>query len=140
MSRPKSEATIQRERDRGVRKERREQKRAEHEAKQEARLKKKLVHESVERNGVPKINPDDSHFGLREALMYSPVVLCGKCGGVVRESAVIGSLCERCHYSMEVNDEKENELKAQENRAVPGKEDGRVKGTTALAGQLSLLI
>ena len=50
------------------------------------------------------------------------------------------TMCDRCYYSMEVNDEKKDELKAEEDRAVPGNEDGRETGTTALAGQLSLLI
>ena len=129
--RHKSEATIQLERDRAIRKERTELKRQE----REVRLEKQRVHESVERNGVPKIRPEESHFGLREAMEHSPLMGCSGCHALVRE--LYGTLCERCHYSKEVNDENENELKARVNKAVPGKGDGG-SGTKALVGQMTL--
>ena len=102
MSRPKSPERIQRDLDKAIREERREQKQAEQKAKREVRLEKQRVHESVERNGVPKIRPEESHFGLREAVAYSPLVLCGGCGVIVRDSAIIGNLCPKCKYGKEV--------------------------------------
>jgi hypothetical protein len=139
MSRHKSEATIQLERDRAIRKERLERKRKEHEVKREARLKKRLTHESVVRNGVPKVQPSESRFGLREAMEHSPLMWCESCDCIVREREMVGNICEQCYHSTEgrVNDDKDEGLKAKTNRAVPGKGDGG-SGTIALAGQLSL--
>jgi len=124
-------------RDKMIREDRRERKQSEQEAKREVRLEKQRVHESVERNGIPKIRPEESRFGFREAVAYSPLVICGKCGGVIRESEELGSLCERCYFSKEVNDQDEKELKARGNKAVPGKGDGE-DGTVAPAGQMTL--
>jgi len=137
MSRPKSEATIQMERDRAIRKERRDRLRGECEARRIIRLAKERARESVKRNGVPQIKPDDSRFGFREAVAHLPLVDCSRCHALVRE--FYGTLCERCHYSKEVNDENENELKARVNKAVPGKGDGGNE-TIALVGQLTLKI
>ena len=89
-------------RDKMIREDRRERKQSEQEAKRKVRLEKQRVHESVERNGVPKVKPEESRFGLREAIAYSPLVLCGGCGAIVRESAIIGDLCPRCKYGKEV--------------------------------------
>ena len=127
----------EKERDKKIREDRRERKQTEQEAKREVWLEKQRVHESVERNGVPQIKPDDSRFGFREAVAHLPLVGCSGCHGLVRE--LYGTLCERCHYSKEVNDPGEEKLKAEANKAVPGKGDGGC-GTKALAGQLSLLI
>jgi len=139
MSRPKSPERIQADLDKAIRKERQERKRQECEAKRQARLKKRLTHESVVWNGVPKVKPEESRFGLREAIAYSPLVICGKCGGVIRESEELGSLCEPCYFSKEVNDPEEEKLKAEENKAVPGKGGGGNE-TIALVGQLTLKI
>jgi len=128
----------EKERDKATRTERHEQKRAEREAKREARLKKKLVHESVERNGVPKVQPEESRFGLMEAMTYDPYAICGRCHMTIKESELYGIYCERCYYKKEVNEPKEEELKAEANRAVPGTEDGGKNGTAAPAGQLKL--
>jgi hypothetical protein len=156
MSRKKSERTLrleaertarreererrreEKERDKKIRAERRALKLQEKETERQERERRKAIRESLERNGVPKIRPEESQFGLREAMGFSPLVDCERCHAIVRE--LCGTLCERCHYSMEVNDETKDELKAEENRAVPGKGDGGETGTTALAGQLSLLI
>lgn len=138
MSRPKSPERLQLERDREIRKERRERKQSEREAKRKVRLEKQMTRESVERNGVPKVQPEESRFGLREAMTYDPHVICGRCHMTIRESELYGIYCERCHYKKEVNEPKEEELKAEANRAVPGTEDGGKNGTTAPAGQLSL--
>jgi len=126
-------------RDKMIREDRRQQKKAEAEAKRKERLRKKLTRESVERNGVPKVRPEESRFGFREAVAYSPLVICGKCGGVIRESEELGSLCEPCYFSKEVNDPEEEKLKAEENKAVPGKGDGDNE-TIAPVGQLTLKI
>ena len=139
--RHKSEATIQLERDRAIRKERTELKRQEREAKRQARLKKRLTHESVVRNGVPKVRPEESRFGLREAMEHSPLTWCEGCASIVRECEMVGDICEQCYHSMEgrVNDDKDEGLKAEENKAVPGKGGGGNE-TIALVGQLTLKI
>ncbi|MCJ7642870.1 MAG: hypothetical protein MUP28_00155 [Candidatus Aminicenantes bacterium] len=125
----------EKERDKKIREDRRERKQAEQEAKREVRLEKQRVHESVERNGAPKIRPEESHFGLREAMEHFPLVDCSRCHVIVRE--LYGTLCERCHYSKEVNDQGEKELKTRGNKAVPGQGDGG-NGTITLAGQVML--
>jgi len=125
----------EKERDKKIREDRRERKQAEQEAKRKVRLEKQRVHESVERNGVPQIKPDDSHFGFREAVAHLPLVDCSRCHALVRE--FYGTLCERCHYSKEVNDQDEKELKTEANKTVPGKGDGE-DGTVAPAGQMTL--
>jgi len=123
MSRPKSPERIQRDLDKAIRKERREQKQAEQKAKREVRLEKQRVHESVERNGVPKIRPEESHFGLREAVAYSPLVLCGGCGVIVRDSAIIGNLCPKCKYGKEVQS-AQHEGRQTQGDAPTGVHDG----------------
>ena len=133
LERERKKAEI--ERDKKIRDERRQQKKVEREAKRDARLKKRLAHESVERNGVPKVESAGLGFGIRYAIEYSPYVLCEGCHNAIRENSMIGSLCERCQYSKEVNDEG---LKLEANRAVPGTEDGGKNGTAAPAGQLTL--
>lgn len=128
----------EKERDRRIREERRQQKATEQQAKREGRMKRQLVHESVERNGVPKVQPEESRFGMREAMTYDPHAICGRCHMTIRESELYGIYCERCHYKKEVNEPKEEELKAEVNRAVPGTEDGGKNGSSAPAGQLTL--
>jgi len=120
-----------------TREERKQQKAAEREGKREERLKKQFIHESVERNGVPRVRDAGAQLGIRDAIAYSEYVLCEGCHNAIHESSMIGKICERCHYSKEVNDEG---LKLEANRAVPGTEDGGKNGTVAPAGQLSLLI
>ena len=136
MSRPKTEATIQRERDRAIRKERMELKRREREAKRQARLKKQLTHESVVRNGVPKVHSGGTELGIRDAINYSPLLFCARCGRLSRSNEFIGGLCERCHYGKEVQ-EKQEGLKANRDRA-PHSRGERETNSDALAGQLTL--
>jgi hypothetical protein len=126
----------EKERDRGIREERRQQKAAEKQAKREERLKRQLVHESIERNGVPKVQSGGMQLGIRDAIAYSPLVDCDRCHTLVRE--LIGGLCERCHYSNEGRTNDGMTETEQGDRAVPGKGDGG-NGTTALAGQLMLI-
>jgi len=103
MSRPKSAARIQADIDKAIRKERKERKIAEAETKREARLKKRLTHESiVKNNGISPIHSGGEQLGLRDAIVYSPLVLCGGCGAIVRDNAIIGNLCPRCKYGKEV--------------------------------------
>lgn len=135
MSRPKSEATIQRECDRSIRAERREQRRFVRETRQAIRLKRQLTHESVVKNGIPKVQSGGTELGIHDAIAYSPLVICDRCHTLVRE--LIGGLCERCHYSNEGRTNDGMTETEQGDRAVPGKGDGG-NGTTALAGQLSL--
>ena len=78
--------------------ERRAQRKAEREARRALRLKKRMTHESVMANGTPKVQPDDSRFGLREALTYSPLMFCEACNRIVRESEMAGDICEFCYY------------------------------------------
>ena len=125
MSRPKSNRTMlleqerearkaerlrkreEKEQDKKIRKERKERKIAEAEAKREARLKKRLTHESiVKNNGISPIHSGGEQLGFRDAITYSPLVLCGGCGVIIRKSALIGDLCPTCKYGKEVIDEK----------------------------------
>jgi len=89
MSRPKSPERIQADIDKAIRAERRERKRKEREAKRTIRAKKKATHEHVVKNGVPKVQSGGQELGIREAIAYSPLVLCGGCGVIIRESALI---------------------------------------------------
>ena len=120
MSRPKSAARIQADLDKAIRKERKERKIAEAETKREVRLKKRLTHESiVKNNGISPIHSGGEQLGLRDAIVYSPLVLCGGCGAIVRDNAIIGNLCPRCKYGKEVVDSPEC-LKAQQGDALTG--------------------
>jgi len=103
MSRPKSPARIQADLDKAIRKERRERKRQECEAKRTLRARKRATHESiVKNNGISPIHSGGEQLGLRDAIVYSPLVLCGGCGAIVRDSAIIGNLCPKCKYGKEV--------------------------------------
>ena len=137
MSRPKSEATIQRERDRSIRAERREQRRFVRETRQALRLKRQLTHESVVKNGIPKVRSGNQYFGLRDAIAVNEIMFCESCDRVVRESEMMGDICNICYHGKEVMDSENVELKVRGDRAVPGKGDGG-RGTITLAGQLSL--
>jgi len=107
MSRPKSPARIQADRDKTIRKERRERKRQECEARRKERERKRAIHESiVKNNGISPIHSGGEQLGLRDAMTYSPLVLCGGCGAIIRKSALIGDLCPTCKYGKEVIDEK----------------------------------
>jgi len=97
----------EKERDKKIREDRRERKQAEQKAKREARLKKRLTHESiVKNNGISPIHSGGEQLGFRDAITYSPLVLCGGCGVIIRKSALIGDLCPTCQYGKEVIDEK----------------------------------
>jgi len=107
MSRPKSPERIQADRDKTIRKERRERKRQECEARRKERERKRAIHESiVKNNGISPIHSGGEQLGLRDAMTYSPLVLCGGCGAIIRKSALIGDLCPTCKYGKEVIDEK----------------------------------
>lgn len=125
MSRPKSPERIQADIDKAIRKERRERKRKEREARRTERLRKRATHESVIRNGVPKVQSDGQEFGIRDAIAYSPFVLCGGCGVIIRESALIGDLCPTCQYGKEVVDSPTHVIrKEQSGDALAGVHDG----------------
>jgi len=103
MSRPKSPERIQADIDKAIRKERRERKRQECEAKRTLRARKRATHESiVKNNGISPIHSGGEQLGLRDAITYSPLVLCGGCGVIIRESSLIGDLCPRCKHGKEV--------------------------------------
>ncbi|MCX6577800.1 MAG: hypothetical protein NTV82_15590 [Candidatus Aminicenantes bacterium] len=103
MSRPKSFERIMADIDKSIRKERRERKRQEREARRKVRLEKQRVRENIAANGVPKVQPSESRFGLREVMEHSPLVICGRCHRIIREREFIGGFCESCHYSNEGN-------------------------------------
>jgi len=48
---------------------------------------------------IPKIKPEESRFGLREALAYSGLMDCDKCHRITRERDLIIGVCEFCAYS-----------------------------------------
>ena len=47
---------------------------------------------------IPKIKPEASGFGLREALSFSGLVDCDKCHRITRERDLVSGLCEFCLY------------------------------------------
>jgi hypothetical protein len=104
MCRQKSPECIQLERDRAIRAERRAQRKAEREARRALRLKKRMTHESVVANGTPKVQPDDSRFGLREAIAYSWLMDCQLCHIIKRKNEFQDGLCDQCHFNKEAND------------------------------------
>jgi hypothetical protein len=107
MSRPTSPERIQLEKDRAIRKERRERKAQIREARQKERLRKKQTHESiVQHNGITPVKADDRYLGLRDAIAYSPLVFCGGCGVIVRENSLIDGVCDSCKFGKEVQSEK----------------------------------
>ena len=120
MSRPKSPERIQADIDKAIRKERRERKQTEQEAKREVRLEKQRVHEHVVKNGVPKVQSGGQELGIRDAIAYSPLVLCGGCGVIIRESALIGDLCPACQYGKEVVPKHQKSRKEQIGDALTG--------------------
>jgi len=107
MSRPRSPERIQADIDKAIRKERRERMRKERDAKRAIRARKRATHESVAKNGVPKVKPGDSHFGIRDAIAYSPLALCVGCGEAIRADSLIGNLCPQCKFGKEVVDASE---------------------------------
>jgi hypothetical protein len=61
---------------------------------------------------------------------------CSGCHALVRE--LYGTLCERCHYGKEVNDQDEKELKAEANKGLPSSIRERETKPDALVGQMTL--
>ena len=104
MSRPKSPERIQADIDKAIRKERRERMRKERDAKRAIRARKRATHESVMRNGVPKVHSGGTELGIHDAIAYSPIVICAGCAEVVREILDADGLCEKCKYGKEVVD------------------------------------
>jgi len=103
MSRPKSAERIQADADKAIRKERRERKRQEREARRKERDRKRATHERViQNNGIPKVQSGGQHLGIRDAIAYSPLVFCARCGMLSRSNEFIGGLCEGCHYGKEI--------------------------------------
>jgi len=123
MSRPKSAARIQADIDKAIRKERRDRKRQEREAKRTIRTRKRETHEHVVQNGIPKVQSGGEKLGLRDAMTYSPLVLCGGCGVIVREDSLIDGFCPGCKYGEEVVDSPDV-LKAKQGDALTGVHHG----------------
>jgi len=121
MSRHKSPERIQADLDTAIRKERRDRKRQEREAKRTIRTRKQETHEHVVQNGIPKVQSGGEKLGLRDAMTYSPLVLCGGCGDAIRESILLGDLCPKCKYGEEVVDSPEC-LKVKQGDALTGAE------------------
>lgn len=121
MSRPKSPERIQADRDRAIRKERLELKKKLREARRAERDRRRATHESIVRNnGIPKVQSGGAHLGIHDAIAYSPLVLCGGCGVIIRESGLIGDLCPRCKYGKEVESKEHNHRKEQSGDALSG--------------------
>ena len=106
MSRPKSPARIQADRDKTIRKERRERKRQECEAKRTLRARKRATHEHVVQNGISKLQSGGELLGIRDAIAYSGSEhgLCERCKGFFRMDDFIDGLCPKCKYAKEVVD------------------------------------
>ena len=101
MSCPKSPERIQLERDKAIRKERRERKCKEREAKRTIRARKRATHDHVVQNGIPKVQSGGQHLGIRDAINHSQLLFCARCGRISRSNEFIGGLCEGCHYGKE---------------------------------------
>jgi hypothetical protein len=104
MSRPKSPERIQADIDKAIRKERRDRLCGEREAKRTIRARKRATHESVVRNGVPKVHSGGTELGIHDAIAYSPLVICAGCAEAVREILDADGLCEKCKYGKEVQE------------------------------------
>ena len=142
MSRPKSEATIQRERDREIRRERRELKRQEREARRTERERKQKVREGLKDHDIPPPQiPDDGSLGLRRLVGWSPRELCTQCHALYPAREMIGSLCERCHYTNELGGENPDvaQAKKQGDKGLPVAGEREVE-PIAPDGQLTLRI
>ena len=139
MSRPKSEATIQRERDRSIRAERREQRRFVRETRQALRLKRQLTHESVVKNGIPKVRSGNQYFGLRDAIAVNEIMFCESCDRVVREREMIGDVCAECYFGKEVMDSENPRLKVQGDSAPHSRGERGLKPKT-LAGPFQMTL
>ena len=140
--RHKSKATMQLERDRAIRKERRKLKRREREAKREVRLKRRLTHESVMRNGVPKVQSGGAELGIRDAIALNPWRFCESCGRLVKEKELErGDLCPACYFEWDKTKGGENSAetkpKQQGDKGLPLAGERGLK-PEVLAGQLSL--
>ena len=105
MSRHKSPEHLQADRDREIRRERRERKRGERDARRKAKLQKRATCESVMQNGIPRVKAGDQCLGLRDAVVYSPLVSCAGCGTAFREDNSTDGVCEKCKHG-EVRTEK----------------------------------
>jgi hypothetical protein len=103
MSRPKSPERIQADADKAIRQERLDRKRKEREAKRTIRARKRATHEHVIQNGIPKVQSGGTELGLHDAIAYSPLVFCARCGRLSRSNEFIGGLCEGCHYGKELH-------------------------------------
>jgi hypothetical protein len=104
MSRHKSPERIQLEQDKAIRKERRDRKRQEREERRRFRIEKQRTREHVAKNGVPKVELDNSSFGFWDAIHYDALTCCESCCRVVYESRMMGDICEQCFYSKEAID------------------------------------
>ena len=101
MSRPRSPERIQADIDKAIRKERRERMRKERDAKRAIRARKRATHESVMRNGVPKVHSGGTELGIHDAITHLPLVICAGCAEAVREILNADGLCEKCKYGKE---------------------------------------
>jgi len=121
MSRPKSPERIQTDIDKAIRKERRDLKQKIRDARRAERLRKKATHEHVmKNNGIQKIKPEMTGIGFREAIEGELHVICARCHSIIRECEIIISICERCKYSMEANDKKDERLEVRANALGAG--------------------
>ena len=93
MSRPKSEKTLALERDRAIRRERRELKRKAREARRAKREMKRRVREGIAQNGVPKV---ERTISVHDALSHNP---CDSCHRIVGNIDIIQRFCRTCCYS-----------------------------------------
>lgn len=107
MSRQKSEITIQKEREREIRRQRREWKRREKERRRQARELRRRVREE----GI-RINPKshDENFTYAAVRNFHPIMFCESCRQFLRENFMVTkTLCLACADGGESEKENQNE-------------------------------
>lgn len=124
MSRPKSQATLQKERDREIRRQRRELKRRERESRKAERDERRKRRESARNGGPilarPAAETEPCYRALRS---YHPLRFCESCREIKREDWMkTEDLCLGCFYDQGGAIQKTGATKAEasRNRATEG--------------------
>ena len=100
MSRPKSQATIEHERDREIRRQRQALKREEQERRRAERLERRARRETIRNGGPVLVKPDlDSDPCYRALRGFHPLCFCESCREIKREDWMkTEDLCLGCFY------------------------------------------
>ena len=112
MSRPKSPATIERERDREIRRKRHALKRQERERRRAERLERRTRHERIRNGGPVLVKPDlDSDPCYRALRSFHPLCFCESCREIKREDWMkTETICIACYEGGQSKDEEQMAL------------------------------